>query len=141
MKKCKFCGSVLPDGVAFCSTCGARVEDAPAYEAEFKVEASQAETTGTGTVRELKSGMLVWSIINTVLGFCTCVPFVLGAVGIIFTLLAKSAPSDREEQQNLRIAKVVNIITTALIAIVIIAFVSIVALAVAAGEYFYYFGY
>lgn len=136
MKKCKFCGSDLADGIAFCSTCGAMVEQTPTFEAELKSEPDTEPQK-----RELSAGMLVWSIINTLLGACTCASFILGIAGIIFTILAKFATSDKEEKQHLKIAKILNLVATAFTLIIIISFISISLFGLAASEQFYYFLY
>lgn len=116
MKKCKFCGADVSEGNAFCSTCGAKTDETPAYEAEVKKDSyNKTYSSATKPVREINVAMLIWSIVNIILGSCTCAPFILGVIGIVFTILAKDAATDEKAKQYIKIAKVINIITSILI--------------------------
>ncbi len=137
MKKCKFCGADVEENKAFCSTCGAKTDETPTYEAEVRNDAASAQTPS----RSLKTGMLVWSITNAILGFCSCAPFILGVISVILTLIAKDATSDEKERQYIKSAKIINIITSILIALSIVIWVFLVAVAALSEIPYYQFLY
>ena len=83
-------------------------------------------------------GMLVWSIISTVL---CCLP--LGIVSIIMTATASSAASLFEEQKKLRTAKILNIINNVVMGIltiiIIIIYSAVIIEMIDGGYYGYYY--
>lgn len=65
-------------------------------------------------------GMLIWSIINTLM---CCMP--LGVISLIFTIIANSASSAAEEKSKVKIALILNIIGTASFFLLIIFYIFI----------------
>ena len=122
MAFCSHCGAKLEENAKFCSVCGTGIE----ATSETALESKEQETEAP--VSEKASGnmnmpMLVWAIINLV---ACCTP--LGIAGLLFTIFAKDAPSAAEEAKKLKTAKTCNIIGTVGGAIVIILYAVFVGL-------------
>lgn len=142
MNKCKFCGAELADGTAFCSTCGAKTDTIPTYDAKTEQASKGAAYNATRIpTRDINIGMLVWSVINIIFGSCVCLPFILGVISIVFTVLAKDALTDEKSAQYIKLAKIINIVTSVLIAVALIVMVVLAILGVAAGTRYYRFFY
>lgn len=104
MKFCAHCGNQLKDNDVFCDCCG--------IKCGYISQPVQKKTL------PLNTGMLVWGIVNAVIGFPTLVPFVLGIIAIVFTVTAQDVPYSYKEK--LKAAKILNIIATAFLAIPLI---------------------
>ncbi len=125
MAFCNNCGAQLEENAKFCPSCGtAQTEQAPAVldtpvepvtpmepvtpvtpAAEIPVqEVAPAPAKASGS---LNVAQLVWSIINLIL---CCTP--LGIASLIFTVIAKDAPTAEEEAKKLKTAKTCNLIGT-----------------------------
>ena len=74
---------------------------------------------GTQRSRTLNLGMLIFSIINIVLGCCSCVGIIFGGAGVAFTLMAQNAQLDEDEERYIKIALVLNVLGIALAALVV----------------------
>jgi endonuclease IV len=83
----------------------------------------------------LNVGMLVWSIINTLI---CCMP--LGVISLIFTILANSASSATEEKSKVKTALILNIIGSAAFVIFIILYIVFIVIMIASesGDINYY---
>lgn len=152
MANCPNCNANLPEGAANCPNCGAvlqaqqppvqqpPVQQAPAqqppvYQQPPMPQMAYQQPFGNPPSGQTNTGMLVWSIINIFL--CT----ILGIIGLVFTLNAKSAVTAEDEQSKLKTAKILNIIATiggALSIIISIIWVVVVAAAVGGAASFYY---
>jgi len=75
--------------------------------------------------RPVNIGMLVFSIINLIIGFCTCTGFIFGGAGLAFTLMAKSAQRDEDAKRNDRVALVLNIVGVVISILMIVAWVAL----------------
>ncbi len=148
MAFCKNCGAQLEENAKFCPSCGtAQAAQAPAEvvaptetfkpietvtpEIEIPVQEVNAAPAPEKASGNLNVAQLVWAIINLVL---CCTP--LGIVSLIFTVIAKDAPTAAEEAQKLKTAKTCNLIATiagAVFMILYIVFIVAVAIAGAAG--------
>ena len=131
MKKCRFCGAELDNSVQFCSNCGARMTDEPTVETSSESGGAQTNSSGGNAYtynaevkrpRSLNTPMFVWAIINagvSLLSCCSVIPlvsFVLGAVAIVFTVLAKDSDTDEMEKSRLKTTKILNITATCILA-------------------------
>ena len=88
--------------------------------------------------RPMSIGLLVFSIINIVMGSCCCVGSIFGILGIIFTVGARDCATDEEEIRKKKTALVLNIVGIVLTVLVIIAYyVAIINGLVDAGTIFY----
>ena len=131
MKFCSICGSKLNADDKFCRNCGRLV---PSFEAPSTPVAEQAPSESAAPAEPIAPaaaapkaaplhgtpvGLLVFSIINTVLGlfglcFCNFISPALGIWGIVSSALASNKPVS--EGKNLcKISLIVNIIATALL--------------------------
>ena len=149
---CNKCGNQIAEDQKFCPFCGEAVvkaaeetpvteepqaeetpvvEEAPKAE-EPKVEPTVVDANGAPVVEKpkLNVGMLIWSIINTVLGCCgscptyccTSVNAILGIVALVMTILAKTGAPEKAEKK-LKIAKILNLVSTILLVVGVIGFV------------------
>ena len=66
-------------------------------------------------------GLLVFSIINLILGCCSCTGFIFGGAGLAFVMMAKSAKTDGDAENYNKISMILNIIGVVLTVIVIVA--------------------
>ena len=108
MSKCKFCGAEVAENTKFCSNCGAMVNNTSsagsATDANNTSEVHQAHPVYTK--RNLKGGMLAWSIINSFLGLIGCCTFlpgislILGVIALVLTILAQDAKTDKDEKNK-----------------------------------------
>ena len=115
---CKKCGNQVDDTQKFCPYCGEAqtqteaagetVNAEPIAEPVFVAEEPKKE-------RSLNVGMLVWSILNMV--FC-CVPF--GIVGLVMTILSKTADTDEDSESKIKKAKTFNLLSTILGAVFVV---------------------
>ncbi|MBQ8731357.1 MAG: hypothetical protein IJY82_00820 [Oscillospiraceae bacterium] len=113
MALCTSCGSPIEEGSDICTQCGAAVEAAPAAEVVLEavpVEDAAEAAVETPAPRKLATGQLVFSIINIVLGCCSCGGFIFGVISLILTIVAKNAQTDEDAAKKLKIAKILNII-------------------------------
>ena len=102
----------------FCNKCGASVLEVDQYC--FRC----GNPTGVFQVpkkRELNVAMLVFSIVVILLGSLP-----LGAIALVFTILATEETTDQGEKDKLKIAKILNIIGIVIMAVTVIAFVAYV---------------
>lgn len=128
MSKCKFCGAEVAENTKFCSNCGAMVNNTSS--AESAADANNASEVHQArpvyTKRNLKGGMLAWSIINSFLGLIGCCTFlpgislILGVIALVLTILAQDAKTDKDEKNKIRTSMILNIIATSLFVISII---------------------
>ncbi|MBQ8731358.1 MAG: zinc ribbon domain-containing protein [Oscillospiraceae bacterium] len=140
MAFCTNCGKELPEGAAFCTNCGSataaqpaapQVEEPqaapqyqePAYQYVPTPEYTYAEVPETSGPRKLATGQLVFSIINIVLGCCTCGGFIFGVIALILTIVAKGSKTDEDAAKKLKAAKILNIVGIIISALAVIAFV------------------
>lgn len=149
MAFCPNCGAEVKEGAAFCPSCGAPVnkaaeptpapqpqpQAAPAYTApQPQYQAPYQAPVQQKASGQLNTGMLVFSIINMVLGCGTLVSFILALVALIMTIGAKDKPTAEEEAKALKTAKTLNIVALVLLIIgVIIGVVISIISAIAAG--------
>ena len=101
MAYCSNCGAKLEENAKFCLACGTPVEQTETTDAPV-ADATPAPAKASGN---LNVAQLVWSIINLIL---CCMP--LGIAGLILTIFAKDAPSAEEEAKKLKTAKTCNLI-------------------------------
>ncbi len=71
--------------------------------------------------KEMNIGLLVFSIINLILGCCSCTGFIFGGAGLAFVMMAKNAKTDGDTDNYNKISMILNIIGVVLTAIVIVA--------------------
>lgn len=71
--------------------------------------------------RKLSVGLLVFSIINIVIGTC-CAGSIFGIIGLVFCITARDAVSEAEEIRRKKISLAINIIAVVLTVIFIISF-------------------
>ena len=69
----------------------------------------------------MNTGMLVFSIINIVLGCCCGPMFIFGIAALIFTVIAKSATTDKTAENYNKVALILNIVGVVLSIVVVIA--------------------
>ena len=75
--------------------------------------------------RNLNIGLLVFSIINILLGCCSCTGLIFGGAGLAFTMMAKNAKTDGDEASYRQIAMIINIIGIVLTVLTCIAVFSL----------------
>ena len=80
--------------------------------------------------RKLNIGMLVFSIINIILGCCGCTGIIFGGAGLAFTMMAKNAKTDGDAANYNKIALILNIIG---VITTILVFVAAFAMGLAEG--------
>ena len=80
--------------------------------------------------RTLNIGMLVFSIINIILGCCGCTGIIFGGAGLAFTMMAKNAKTDGDAANYNKIALILNIIG---VITTILVFVAAFAMGLAEG--------
>lgn len=95
----------------------------PGFGAGSKPYAPQPN--GTAASGRISVGMLVWSILNTVL--CSRL---LGIIALVFTILAEGAVSADDEQKKLRTARILNVIATVIGIALVGLFIILVALGI-----------
>ena len=71
--------------------------------------------------KPINIGLLVFSIINLILGCCSCTGFIFGGAGLAFVMMAKDAKTDGDTENYNKISMILNIIGVILTVIVIIA--------------------
>ena len=71
--------------------------------------------------KEINIGLLVFSIINLILGCCSCTGFIFGGAGLAFAMMAKNAKTDGDTENYNKISMILNIIGVILTVIVIVA--------------------
>ncbi len=71
--------------------------------------------------RKLSVGLLVFSIINILLGTC-CAGSIFGIIGLVFCITARDAVSEEEEIRRKKISLAINIIAVALTVVFIVSF-------------------
>lgn len=83
---------------------------------------------GTYNQRKTSVGLVVFSIINIVFGFCCCGGFIMGIPGLIYALISKNSPDDDEEKRRKKISLVCNIVgAVSMVVYVIVIFVLVSA--------------
>ena len=132
MALCKKCGVEVADGIASCPNCGEEmVAEQAIPQQETQVQNGYAPSQpyyqqpmyeGNPPSGQMNTGLLVWSIINTV----ACCQ-ILGIIALIFTITAKSSPTLEEEQKKLKTVKTLNLIGTIGGAILMIGYVALLA--------------
>jgi len=96
MPYCRNCGNPIEDESKVCAICGT-VQDGSEQRSALAPDAEAS--------KKLNVGMLIWSIINTLM---CCMP--LGVVSLIMTVLAQNASSAQDEANKLKTAKICNLI-------------------------------
>lgn len=71
--------------------------------------------------RKLSVGLLVFSIINILLGTC-CAGSIFGIIGLVFCITARDAVSEEEELRRKKISLAINIIAVVLTVVFIVSF-------------------
>ncbi len=107
---CSNCGAAIDDNAYVCVNCGVAVNRggvAPTYQQGYV--GPQGQPALEPGSRKLNVGMLVWSIINTLL-----FGGILGIIGIILTAVASGEVFRQDELKRLKAAKIVNIVSTVL---------------------------
>lgn len=79
--------------------------------------------------RPLNVGGLVFSILNIVFGCCG-VSMIFGIIGLVFTIMAQNAPTDKEAEDKSRIALIVNIIGVVMLVLYMAVYFTCLALGV-----------
>ena len=124
MAFCTNCGAELKGG-KFCVNCGAAIEN----DTEEKAYTQAAyEAAPQPTKAGLNVKMLIWSIINALL----CCQ-ILGAVSIVFTILAAESTDALESQKYIKIAKILNLIGAVCMALYVIFMIVYVIVMVIGG--------
>ena len=149
---CTGCGANLSDGTKYCPECGTPLaqettQAGPQPGGPFYY--SEGQTVGSDTnsyqysdgqtvasnysangqyAFEMPVGMLVWSIIMTLIG-----SKILGIVSIVFSAIARSRPTVREYQNSIKVAKICNIVNVVLVVLLILALFGFGCLAVTMG--------
>ena len=135
MALCKNCGKQYENNSNFCPYCGAVREEEPVVEQNnneqtegsvpeydlYQYDQSALDFNGIPEEQpsgELKVGMLVWSILNTVI--CCGGPAI---AGIILTIIAKNAKTAGAEKGLLKAARIVNIVTSILAVFAVIYYI------------------
>lgn len=107
MAFCQHCGASLPDGVSFCSNCGAPVSAQSTVSAQAPVY-----TTYTPAAQFVSpyptGGLMAWSIITLLL--CT----IPGIVAIVKTAGINKCTTVEQQEQAIRSAKTWCIVGTVL---------------------------
>ncbi len=158
MAFCKYCGTELGAEHKFCGGCGAPIKSSEETEkTETVVEENiennaDTETAEQGTYEntysaepiseevfeepaksgKLSVGMLVWSIINTVISSCVCC-LPIGILPFVFSVLTKNADYDASLKNRKR-ALICNIISSAIILIWVVAFIVLMVLGIYYGD-------
>ena len=114
--------------MAFCRNCGAEMEENQQYcvRCGAQVGGENGAQTVSNKKSELNIGMLVWSIINTVL-CCN----ILGIIALVFTILA-NGKSEEEAAQNIKVAKILNIVGTIGAVLIVVLYVFLIMIGMAA---------
>ena len=60
--------------------------------------------------RPINVGLMVFSIINTLIGCCTCSGLIFGIAAMVFTVLAKNQPTDEEYGRYNKVSMILNIV-------------------------------
>ena len=134
MATCPNCNTNIPDNATHCPNCGAAQPvqppvQPPVYQQPPMPQMPYQQPYGTPPSGQLSTGMLVWSIINIFL--CT----ILGVIALVFTFMAKGAPTGEDEQSKLKTAKILNIIATiGGVLSIIIAIIYVVVVMAAVGS-------
>lgn len=128
MIKCKYCGTQLPEGTDFCTTCGAMAKKPDFTEPIKETTASTEAQKFPDTKASVHGGYLAWSVINIILSTpffflgTPIVSLVLSIIALVKTIKAK-----------LHTAKILNITATAITIISIILFIAAIFVLVLAG--------
>ena len=142
MATCPQCHANIPDGSANCPQCGAVIgapqapvnnqvpggyQQPPMYQQPpvnqpyqqpmYQQPPMYAPYGPGGASGQTNTGLLVWSIINIVMGFMP-----LGIAALVMTILAQSADWASQEKRRLRAAMVLNIISSCLLPLVVLLF-------------------
>ena len=60
--------------------------------------------------RPVNGGLMIFSIINTLIGCCTCSGIIFGIAALVFTVLAKNQPTDEDYEKYNKVSWVLNIV-------------------------------
>ncbi len=142
MPFCPNCGIRIVENAKFCHYCGTAQkkykpigkknivpeEEIPVQEAEPAPEEKAPEISAPKLPElpsgKLNVGMVVWSILNTIM---CCTP--MGIAALIFAAKARDAATAEEEKKKLKTAKVLNLIPTILYIILIAFYIVFIILA------------
>lgn len=149
---CTGCGNTLSDGTKYCPNCGTPLAQetsqpgpqpgGPFYYSDGQTVGSDTnnyqysdgstvapnQTAGGQYAFEMPVGLLVWSIIMTLIG-----SKILGIVSIVFSAIARSRPTVREYENSIKVAKICNIVNVVLVVLLILAVFGFGCLAVTMG--------
>ncbi|MBQ8345712.1 MAG: zinc ribbon domain-containing protein [Clostridia bacterium] len=113
---CTNCGKRVDDQTTVCPACGRELPKKNAAQASAP-SVSVHTAPPVGEQAPLNVGLLVWSIINTVLGFF-CSSFyigsILGIIAIVLTVIAQNSYKGKKAPELLW-AKICNIVATIVI--------------------------
>ncbi len=140
MPFCPNCGIRIVENAKFCHYCGTAQkkyksigkknivpeEEIPVQEAEPAPEEKSPVDEKASSLPEMPSGklnagMLIWSILNTIM---CCTP--MGIAALIFAAKAKDAATAEEEKKKLKTAKTLNLIPTILYLILIVFYIVVI---------------
>lgn len=134
MANCKNCGAEVADELELCSECSAAA-----------AEVTVADVAASS--KQLNTKNLVWSIIITAVSYCfSFIPLVswagiaMGVLGIVFTILAKTADTAELEQKRLslvntfiRVGTIMAAISVGLVVLAVVAYILYIVLCVVLG--------
>ena len=75
--------------------------------------------------RGMNMGLMIFSIINTLIGCCTCSGLIFGIAAMVFTVLAKNQPTDEDAAKYNKISMILNIvgiISTILVTVTVVVY-------------------
>lgn len=123
MKFCSICGSKLSRDEKFCKNCGTEVPVTEVSDSETVAPAA-ADVNPDAASKKLRVGLLVFSIITTVISTCFFfVGFPFGLAALILTIVASAVETAKTEKTLVLIAKILNIVSVCLSVISSLAYI------------------
>ena len=85
--------------------------------------------------RPVNVGLMIFSIINTLIGCCTCSNLIFGIAALVFAILAKNQPTDEDYAKYNKVSLILNVVGAISTVLVIFAVVAYSILLESAGGY------
>ncbi|MEG1548007.1 MAG: SRPBCC domain-containing protein [Clostridia bacterium] len=104
---CAACGAALEVDAHFCRMCGTAVANAASESSGITTHACAPKSI----VSRNTSGMLAWSIVNTVFGYWLAMPI----IAIVKTVNSSKAANPDEFERQYRTARTLNIVTSSVL--------------------------
>lgn len=113
MPYCRNCGIKIAEGTELCPNCKVNTTEILMTNDVLLPERRQEPVYPS---HKLRGGLLAWSVINTVLAFllCSLAVIPLCILAVVFTCNARAAFSVEMEDEQVRIARILNVIATVL---------------------------